>query len=415
MHMTRKHFALAGIGFLLFLLLIVQSSLGSAQAPLQVAFINIGQGDAALIMDGNGFEILIDGGKPEAGPTVVAFLRQREITDLEVMVASHADADHIGGLITVLQATDIAVGQVYYNGYAGTTNTWNTFGTAVASRGLTLQPAQFPQEITWGGTTANILGPASGLVNPETNDASVVILLTHGLNRFLFTGDIDSRIEATVVARGTPVASHILKVGHHGSASSSSAAFLAAVGARDAVISVGDNNYGHPVDDALLRLSDAGAAIWRTDQMGTIYVTSDGLTYTIIGTVPLAETIFLPFTFASYVHDQPPSTGNIIISSIFYDGLIGSTEPDEYVEIRNDDAHAIQIKGWKLHDNANTTFTFPSFLMEPGQVCRVYTNQVEPDWCGFTYSSGSAIWNNGGDCAFLKDSENKLVSQVCYP
>lgn len=99
----------------------------------------------------------------------------------------------------------------------------------------------FPQTYTWGETTAHILNPESGLVNPETNDVSVVVLQEHGNNRFLFPGDIDSTIEATVVARGTLVAAEILKVAHHGSQYSSSDLFLSAVQPKDAIISVGDN------------------------------------------------------------------------------------------------------------------------------------------------------------------------------
>ena len=193
---------------------------------LQVSFINVGQGDSALIRDSNGFDVLIDGGKSSAGPTVVAYLREQGVDDIDVMVASHADSDHIGGLIDVLDATDIPVESVIYSGYPGDTLTWSNFVSAVASEGITLTVAQFPITYTWGETTAHILNPETGLVNPETNDVSVVVLLEHGNNRFLFPGDIDSTIEATVVARGTPVAADILKVPHHGSNYSSSDVIL---------------------------------------------------------------------------------------------------------------------------------------------------------------------------------------------
>lgn len=107
------------------------------------------------------------------------------------------------------------------------------------------------------------------------------------------------------------------------------------------------------------------------------------------------------------------TTGNIQILSIFFDGA-GSTEPDEYVEIKNMDSKAIQVSGWTLVDNQSHWFTFPSFLMQPGQVCRVYTNQYQPAYCGFSYGSGSAIWNNTGDCATLRDSASNVKSQKCY-
>lgn len=106
--------------------------------------------------------------------------------------------------------------------------------------------------------------------------------------------------------------------------------------------------------------------------------------------------------------------GNVVITHIEYDGDQGPAEPDEYVQIRNDHHSAIQLQGWTLEDEANHVFTFPSFLMQPGQVCRVYTNEDHPEWCGFSYGSGSAIWNNSGDCATLKDSGGGVVDRVCY-
>jgi hypothetical protein len=109
----------------------------------------------------------------------------------------------------------------------------------------------------------------------------------------------------------------------------------------------------------------------------------------------------------------PGATGNIDIIHIFYDGT-GQSEPDEYVEIRNADIVSIQMQGWTLRDNANHVFIFPNFVMASGQVCRVYTNQNHAMWCGFNYGSGSAIWNNSGDCAFLRNGSGTLVDQFCY-
>ena len=99
----------------------------------------------------------------------------------------------------------------------------------------------------------------------------------------------------------------------------------------------------------------------------------------------------------------PPATsGDIRIEWIFYDGA-GSKEPDEYVEIKNFDTNSIQIQNWTLRDIADHIYRFPAFVMEPNQVCRVYTNEIHPDFCGFSYG-GPAIWNNTGDTAYLRDS-----------
>jgi len=277
----------------LFGLLVVSASSAQPAANQTTSFINVGQGDSALIQDGSGFDVLIDGGVAPAGGTVTQFLRDHGATDLEVMLASHADADHIGGLIAVLQAPDITTHAVLYNGYPGTTSTWNSFVAAAAARGLTLTPVQFPSVLTWGDMTAYVLNPAAGLSSPATNDASVVVRLDYGQVRELFTGDIGAAVEATVVARQTPVAAELLKVPHHGSVYSSSAAFLSAVHPQVAVISVGLNSYGHPSPQTISRLQASGGVIYRTDRLGNITASSDGVTYSLVPTAG-PDHLFLP-------------------------------------------------------------------------------------------------------------------------
>lgn len=289
-----KPCTLAGLGlWALALLALTAVRLQPASEQVQADFIAVGQGDAILLRDGHGFDVLIDGGRTSAGPTVLAHLRTQGLTDLDVLVATHADADHIGGLIDVLAAADIPVLQVLYNGYPGTTQTYNTFATAVANEGLTPAPAHFPAEYLWGGLTVQVLNPAPGLLDPDQNNASVVLRVSHGQTDFLLTGDIDSTTEAAVVARGTPVAAEVLKVAHHGSALSSGAGFLSAVGPTHAVIPVGGNPYGHPTGATLSRLAAAGATVWRTDHNGTVTVLSTGAAYTVTAATYL---VWLPAT-----------------------------------------------------------------------------------------------------------------------
>jgi phosphatidylserine/phosphatidylglycerophosphate/cardiolipin synthase-like enzyme len=123
--------------------------------------------------------------------------------------------------------------------------------------------------------------------------------------------------------------------------------------------------------------------------------------------------VFVPLVLQLQL--TPPPAGSVVITDIFYDGVKGSAEPDEYVEIRNSGNAAVQLQGWTLMDEAEHTFVFPAFLMQPGQTCRVYTNEDHPEWCGFSYGRGSAIWNNDGDCAYLRDSGGVLVDSYCYP
>ncbi|MAT45175.1 MAG: hypothetical protein CL609_22840 [Anaerolineaceae bacterium] len=110
---------------------------------------------------------------------------------------------------------------------------------------------------------------------------------------------------------------------------------------------------------------------------------------------------------------QIATTGNIQIISIRANGS-GTSEPDEYVEIKNMDSKIIQVHNWTIRDIANHVYTFRSYEMQPGQTCRVYTNQDHPEYCSFNYQSSSAIWNNSGDTAYLKDSTGKLIDEYSY-
>ena len=242
---------------------------------------------------------------------------------------------------------------------------------------------------------------------------------------FLFTGDITSDAEQTLLGTGALkqlLPADILKVAHHGSDNGSSAAFLEAVGAEVAVISVGaDNPYGHPAQETLDRLEAAKARVLRTDRHDTITVITDGETYEISASfvvfLPLAlqqEPPTLTPTPTATPIPEPVTSGDINLVTIFHHGFNGSQEPDEYVQVRNDDIQAIQLSGWTLRDLENHVFTFPSYVMQPGQVCRVYTNEYHPEWCGFSYESSSATWNNSGDCAYLRDSTSTMIDVLCY-
>jgi len=283
-----------------------QPSRAAAEPPsLRVTFINVGQGDAILIRDGTGFDVLIDGGQKSAGETVLEYLRQTGVDDLEVLLATHADSDHIGGLITVLQASDIPIESVLYNGLPGDTQTWAEFDQAVTNEGLHLATTGYPQSLAWGGASAKLLNPDPAIDYDDNNQASLVILLTYGQVAWLFTADIDAAVETALPGRGFPLQADILKVAHHGSATASSSNFLAAVQPEQAVIPVGRNTYGHPDPLVLERLAAYGAHLWRTDMHGTLVVTSDGTSYRIFNTRTLLPALFkLP-----YFTESLPSVG----------------------------------------------------------------------------------------------------------
>ena len=560
---TRKAFVL---GMALIIVMVAINPLvqekAKATAPLSVTFIDVGQGDSCWLHLPNGDDVLVDGGRPRAGPTVVAYLEEHSIADIDLMVATHGDADHIGGLIDVLASMPVA--EAWLDSQTCTTLTCQEFYQALVDNGVVTATKRMGEFHTWGEVTALILNPSEPLY-ADKNENSVVLRVSYGSVDFLLTGDVETGAENRMLNSGNPLGAEILKVAHHGSSSSSSPAFLSAVSPEVAVISVGPNQYGHPTEQTLSRLQEVGATIYRTDEHGTIVITIDGSTYSVSPSQELTHTVLLPLVLKSYVplpptatptptftgtptataihtptptgtptstatvtpsptpthtatatptstntptptqtptatftplhtptstptptstatatatptptcsptptktatptptrtstetttptrtttptptatptitstptqthtptitptptrtptptNTPPPgTTGDIRITYIFYDGA-GSKEPDEYVRIRNYDTRSIQLNGWTLRDEANHVFTFPSHVMVPGQECRIYTNEYHAEWCGFSYGSSSAIWNNGGDCAYLRNSVGTLIDTYCY-
>jgi len=506
-----------------------------ATALLSVTFIDVGQGDSCWLHLPNSDNVLVDGGRSQVGPTVVAYLNEHGVSDIELMVATHGDADHIGGLIGVLASMPVA--EAWLNSQTCTTLTCQEFYQALADNGVATTTVMMGESYSWGEVTGRVLNPLEPLY-ADDNENSVVLRVSYGSVDFLLTGDAETGAENRMLTSGHPLGAEILKVAHHGSSSSSSSAFLSAVSPEVALISVGPNQYGHPTEQTLGRLQEAGATIYRTDEHGTIVITTDGATYSVSPSQELTHTVLLPLVLKSCYVPMPPTatttpastgtptatgihtptptgtptstgtatpsptparmatptqtltatftplhtptstltptgmatatatptptcspttiktarltptrtptktttptrtttptptatptrtptstntpppatTGDIRITDIFYDGA-GSKEPDEYVQIRNYDTRSIRLNGWILRDGANHVFTFPSYLMPPGQVCRIYTNEHHAEWCGFSYGSSSAIWNNGGDCAYLKDSAGTLIDTYCY-
>ncbi|MGQ5398157.1 MBL fold metallo-hydrolase [Cohnella sp. M.A.Huq-80] len=253
-----------------------------SKGKLSVYFLNVGQGDATYIHTANGDDILIDGGKNEAGTVVVDYLKQLGVKDIEVMVSTHPDEDHVGGLDTVLK--QFAVKSVYAPKVAHTTQTYKDFLLAVKSEGLTIKEAKAGVSIPLQGVTAKFAGPGKAY-GDDLNDWSAVLRLVYGTTSFLFTGDAEAQAETDMIAAKETLKADVLKVGHHGSDTSTTAAFLKAVAPKYAVISAGaDNSYGHPKKTIIDRLTGAKATVYRTDMKGTVTAVSDGTKLTF-GTV----------------------------------------------------------------------------------------------------------------------------------
>ena len=246
-------------------------------AVLTVHYLDVGQGDATFIETPDGIQVLIDGGPDDS--VLRELGRQMGFFDktIDVIVATHPDKDHIGGLIDVLRRYRVSTVVLTEN--EGDTPTAATFVAAANMEGAEVIFARAGQQLQLGAsTTLAILFPLSDPTEMESNASSIVSQLHFGDIDFIFTGDSPQVIEEFLVEEyGERLESEVLKVGHHGSKTSSAATFVTAVHPDYAIISAGqDNRYGHPHREVLDRFS--GTEVMGTYDQGTISITTDGTT-----------------------------------------------------------------------------------------------------------------------------------------
>ena len=242
---------------------------------LKVHFIDVGQADSILIQAPTGENMLIDAGNNDDAKTIVSYLNAQGVKKVDVLVGTHPHEDHIGSLDMVIDTYDI--GKIYMPKATATTKTFEDVLTAIQNKGLKITAATGGTNISFSPSAkVEILAPNASKYE-DLNNYSAVIKLTYGKTSFLFTGDAEDVSENEMLARGYDLRADVLKVGHHGSNSSTTEAFLAAVDPTYAVICVGKgNDYGHPHKEVLKRLSDAGIKIYRTDEAGTVVFATDG-------------------------------------------------------------------------------------------------------------------------------------------
>jgi competence protein ComEC len=259
-------------------------STASPGATLSVQFLDVGQGDATLITSPSGRTLLIDGGRSrdDVERVILPALRATGKRDLDMLVVTHPDQDHIGGLPYLLES--VPVRQVALTGQVHTTRTYEQLLTSIRDQRIPAIKARQGVRLDLDPAIGlAVLGPDDAAVaNDDTNNASVVIRMTYRDFAVLFTGDAETIEEENILASGADVHAQVLKVAHHGSRSASSERWLKAVSPRVAVISVSaDNPYRHPHPYVLQRLQDTGVTIYRTDRHGTITVQSNGQTFQV--------------------------------------------------------------------------------------------------------------------------------------
>ena len=237
---------------------------------LKAHFIDVGQGDSEFIELPDGKSLLIDGGPTDAGGKVLSYIKDLGYSRIDYVVATHPHEDHIGGLTTVISSLE--VGEIWAPDASTNTRTFENFLDAIESRGIETHGASAGKAI--GNSDAysiQILGPQSGASFDDLNDVSAIVLVTFGQNTFLFTGDASS----SLISQACNSHVDVLKVGHHGSRTSTNSSLVAELSPTYAVISYGvDNSYGHPTQEALDALS--GTTVYGTGANGTVTIESDG-------------------------------------------------------------------------------------------------------------------------------------------
>lgn len=266
---------------------VVYAQTPSSSGALTLSMLDVGQGDALYIESPVGLQLLIDAGPDEAALYALPEVMPALDRTLDAVIATHPDADHIGGFSAVLERYE--VGLYVYPGIQKTTTTAKTLETIVDEKNIPRLLARRGAVFDLGGgASLEILYPdhdVSNLPNEKVNEGGIVARIRYGETEALLMADVGKGVEARLMElEGESIDSDILKVGHHGSKYSSGQAFVSAVSPETALISVGaDNSYGHPTAQALSVLRNAGTQILRTDEKGTVTCRSDGARFECAG------------------------------------------------------------------------------------------------------------------------------------
>ena len=280
---------LLGICLVLYLLMALEGELpgldgtdapagpSNAVSDCQVHFIDVGQGDSILIRS-DGYTALIDAGENDQGKTVTEYLRGQGITKIDYLLMTHPHSDHIGGMDTVIK--EFEIGKVIMprlpDSMTPTTRTYTEVLEAIMDRDLKITPARVGNSYELGQGVLTILGPDRDY--DELNNTSLVCRFEYQGRRFLFTGDMETPVESDMLEDEVDLRADVLKLGHHGSSTSTSKRFYRAVDPDYCIALCGEgNSYGHPHRETLALVREDGAAFYRTDYQGDLlFQVADG-------------------------------------------------------------------------------------------------------------------------------------------
>lgn len=242
---------------------------------LQITFLDVGQADSILIQNKKE-SMLIDAGNNEDGPLLVKYFQEQQITNFKYVVGTHPHEDHIGGLDDIID--NFQIGILYIPDAITTTKTFTDVLDAIENKNMTYTVPTIGDTFSLGDARIKVI--YTGTDTTDLNNTSIVLKLTFGTTSFLFTGDATKKVEEKILSQD--IKADVLKVGHHGSEYSSSTNFLDKVHPKYAMISVGKGNkYGHPTQTTLDKLNQRNIEVHRTDESGSIIMTTDGNKITI--------------------------------------------------------------------------------------------------------------------------------------
>ena len=431
--------------------------LADNDGKLSVYFLDVGQGDSTLVLFSDK-TILVDAGESEMGDRVVSDLKALGVKRIDLLVATHPHSDHIGGMQKVLAA--FPVGQVLDSGLPHTSSTYEHFLETIDQKNIPYRVAEQGQTINIDpALMVFVLSPPKERFGDDPNTNSVVLRISYGTVAFLLAGDMGGEGEGSLVRSGYPLDAGILKVGHHGSYSSTSPSFLARVRPETAIIPAGkDNPFGHPHQQTLDLLKGTGVTVYRTDRDGTIVIRSNGMSYSVktetndkdiwAATSPntVTSTTGIPTPSPRGTHPtiaagvpvplpsftQPERSFNLTIpdplhiipqignaSSVYISALQFDAPGDdrqnlnqEWVRLTNRGDGPVLIAGWTLSDKTGShPYVFPAFVLMPESSVTIYSGSGKMNDSSLFMGLDTPIWSNSGDVATLKDGSGTIIDQ----
>ena len=243
-----------------------------AYEPMEVHFIDVGEADSTLIICGEE-AMLIDAGTPDMGTAVRLYMKKQNVSRLKYLLLTHSDKDHIGGAASVI--SNVPIDNLFMCRYEKDNEVYLNLINEINYKNMTWTTPDVGTELTLGDANITVIAPNREYDNP--NDSSIGVIIRHGEDSFIFTGDAETPAEEDIVNNGLDLSADVYKAGHHGSRTASSDAFLDKINPEYAIISCEtDNKYGHPHFEVLEKFKNRGIKLYRTDKQGTIIAYSDG-------------------------------------------------------------------------------------------------------------------------------------------